>query len=48
MSKRVGIFVSGGGSNMRALVADMLGDHPARATVVLSNNEGAGGIAWAR
>ncbi|WP_299731530.1 phosphoribosylglycinamide formyltransferase [uncultured Tateyamaria sp.] len=48
MSKRVGIFVSGGGSNMRALVSDMVGDHPARAAVVVSNNENAGGIAWAR
>jgi len=46
--KRVGIFVSGGGSNMKALVADMVGDHAARAAVVLSNNESAGGIAWAR
>ena len=48
MRKRVGIFVSGGGSNMKALVADMVGDHAARAAVVLSNNDGAGGIAWAR
>ncbi|MEP4246349.1 phosphoribosylglycinamide formyltransferase [Tateyamaria sp.] len=48
MSKRVGIFVSGGGSNMRALVEDMVGDHAARAAVVVSNNETAGGIAWAR
>lgn len=48
MHKRVGIFVSGGGSNMRALVQDMVGDHPARPAVIVSNNEGAGGIAWAR
>ena len=48
MSKRVGIFVSGGGSNMRALVQDMTGDHAARPAVVVSNNETAGGIAWAR
>lgn len=48
MSKRVGIFVSGGGSNMRALVQDMVDDHPARAAVIVSNNENAGGIAWAR
>jgi len=48
VSKRVGIFVSGGGSNMQALVADMAGDHAARAAVVVSNNEDAGGIAWAR
>lgn len=33
---------------MRALVADMVGDHPARATVVVSNNADAGGIAWAQ
>jgi phosphoribosylglycinamide formyltransferase-1 len=33
---------------MRALVEDMAGDHPARACVVVSNNENAGGIAWAR
>ena len=48
MTKRVGIFVSGGGSNMRALVQDMTGDHPARAVVVVSNNANAGGIAWAQ
>ncbi|MEP1353276.1 MAG: phosphoribosylglycinamide formyltransferase [Tateyamaria sp.] len=48
MNKRVGIFVSGGGSNMRALVEDMVDDHPARAVVIVSNNENAGGIAWAR
>ena len=48
MNKRVGIFVSGGGSNMRALVEDMVDDHPARAVVIVSNNETAGGIAWAR
>ncbi|MCR8826664.1 phosphoribosylglycinamide formyltransferase [Pseudosulfitobacter koreensis] len=47
MTKRVAIFVSGGGSNMRALVADMVGDHAARPVVVVSNNAGAGGIAWA-
>lgn len=47
MTKRVAIFVSGGGSNMRALVASMTGDHPARPAVVVSNNPDAGGIAWA-
>lgn len=47
MHKRVGIFVSGGGSNMRALVEDMVGDHAARAAVVVSNNANSGGIAWA-
>ena len=48
MHKRVGIFVSGGGSNMRALVRDMTGAHAARPVVVLSNNADAGGIAWAQ
>ena len=33
---------------MRALVADMTGDHSARPAVVLSNNADAGGIAWAQ
>jgi len=45
---RVAIFLSGGGSNMRALVASMTGDHPARPALVLSNEPQAGGIAWAR
>ncbi len=44
----MGIFLSGGGSNMRALVADMTGDHPARPALVFSNNADAGGIAWAK
>ncbi|MEO0401270.1 MAG: phosphoribosylglycinamide formyltransferase [Pseudomonadota bacterium] len=48
MKKRVGIFVSGGGSNMRALVEDMVDDHAARPAVVFSNNADAGGIAWAQ
>ena len=48
MTKRVAIFVSGGGSNMRALVASMTGDHPARPAVIVSNSAGAGGIAWAQ
>ncbi|MEL6466297.1 MAG: phosphoribosylglycinamide formyltransferase [Pseudomonadota bacterium] len=48
MKKRVGIFISGGGSNMRALVEDMDIDHPARPVVVVSNNADAAGIAWAR
>ena len=33
---------------MRALVADMTGDHPARPALVFSNNADAGGIAWAK
>jgi phosphoribosylglycinamide formyltransferase-1 len=48
LTKRVAIFVSGGGSNMRALVRSMTGDHPARPALVLSNVPEAGGIAWAR
>ncbi|WP_299614473.1 phosphoribosylglycinamide formyltransferase [uncultured Tateyamaria sp.] len=48
MKKRVGIFVSGGGSNMRALVEDMGASHPAEPVVVVSNNANAGGIAWAK
>ena len=32
---------------MRALVADMTGDHAARPALVMSNNADAGGIAWA-
>jgi len=48
LTKRVAIFVSGGGSNMRALVEDMTGDHTGRPCLVLSNNADAGGIAWAQ
>jgi phosphoribosylglycinamide formyltransferase-1 len=33
---------------MRALVASMTGDHPARPALVLSNDAEAGGIDWAR
>ena len=33
---------------MRALVASMTGDHPARPAVVVSNNADAGGISWAK
>ncbi len=48
MTRRVAIFLSGGGSNMRALVNDMTGDHPARPCVIVSNVADAGGVAWAR
>ncbi|WP_210877049.1 phosphoribosylglycinamide formyltransferase [Roseovarius autotrophicus] len=48
MTRRVAIFLSGGGSNMRALVASMTGEHPARPVLVFSNDPEAGGIAWAR
>lgn len=44
MSRRVAIFISGGGSNMVSLVKSMTGDFPARPCVVLSNNPGAGGL----
>lgn len=46
--KRVAILISGGGSNMVALVRSMTGDHPARAVLVLSNDPGAAGLAKAR
>jgi len=48
MSRRVAILLSGGGSNMRALVEDMQDDHPARAVLVASNDPQAGGLGWAR
>jgi phosphoribosylglycinamide formyltransferase-1 len=44
---RVAILISGGGSNMVALVRSMTGDHPARPVLVLSNRPGAGGLARA-
>jgi phosphoribosylglycinamide formyltransferase-1 len=45
--KRVAILISGGGSNMLALVRDMAGDQPARPVLVLSNNPDAAGLAKA-
>lgn len=42
--KRVAILLSGGGSNMMALLDSMTGDHPARACLVLSNDPDAGGL----
>ena len=42
--KRVGILISGSGSNMVSLVRSMTGDHAARAALVLSNNPDAGGL----
>jgi len=45
--KRVAILISGGGSNMLALVRDMVGDHPARAVLVASNDPEAAGLARA-
>ncbi len=48
MKKNVAILISGGGSNMVALVKSMTGDHPARAVLVLSNNTAAAGLAKAQ
>ncbi|WP_149140286.1 phosphoribosylglycinamide formyltransferase [Gemmobacter caeruleus] len=42
--KRVAILISGGGSNMVALLNSMTGDHPARPVLVASNDPGAGGL----
>jgi phosphoribosylglycinamide formyltransferase 1 len=44
---RVAILISGGGSNMLALVASMQGDHPARPVLVAANDPAAGGLAKA-
>jgi phosphoribosylglycinamide formyltransferase-1 len=46
--KRVAILISGGGSNMLALVRDMVGDHPARPVLVASNDPAAGGLSKAQ
>jgi len=45
--KSVAILISGSGSNMVALAESMVGDHPARPVLVLSNVPGAGGLARA-
>ncbi len=45
--KRVAILLSGGGSNMLALLDSMVGDHPARPCLVMSNDPGAAGLARA-
>jgi phosphoribosylglycinamide formyltransferase 1 len=42
--KRVAILISGGGSNMLALVDSMVGDHPARCVLVASNDPTAAGL----
>lgn len=48
MTKRVAILISGGGSNMLALLRDMAaGDHPARPVLVASNDPQAAGLAKA-
>jgi phosphoribosylglycinamide formyltransferase-1 len=48
VTKRVAILISGGGSNMVALVNSMTGDHAARPVLVMSNDPNAGGLAKAR
>ena len=45
--KSVAILISGGGSNMAALLRDMVGDHPARAVLVASNDPTAKGLTLA-
>lgn len=48
MTQRVAILISGGGSNMLALLRDMAsGDHPARPVLVASNDPAATGLARA-
>lgn len=48
MTQRVAILISGGGSNMLALLRDMAaGDHPAKAVLVASNDPAAAGLAKA-
>ena len=42
--RRVAILISGGGSNMLALVRSMTGDHPARPVLVASNDPSAAGL----
>jgi phosphoribosylglycinamide formyltransferase-1 len=44
VSLRVAILISGGGSNMLALLDSMSGDHPARPVLVMSNDPAAGGL----
>ena len=44
---RVAILISGGGSNMLALLHDMAADHPARPVLVVSNDPTAAGLAKA-
>ncbi len=45
---RVAILISGSGSNMEVLARDMVGEHPARARLVLSNVPDAGGLGRAQ
>ena len=46
--KRIAILISGGGSNMVALVNSMTGDHPGRPVLVASNDPAAGGLVKAQ
>ena len=46
--KRIAILISGGGSNMVALVRSMTGDHPGRPVLVASNDLAAGGLVKAQ
>ncbi len=49
MKKRVGILISGRGSNMMSLVAAAkAADYPAEIVVVISNRPDAPGLAWAK
>jgi len=48
MKKRVAILISGGGSNMEALVRDMEENHPAEPVLVLANTPNAGGLSKAK
>lgn len=48
MTRSVAVLISGGGSNMVALVDSMTGDHPARPCLVLANSDQAGGLDKAR
>ncbi|MBE2276857.1 MAG: phosphoribosylglycinamide formyltransferase [Rhodobacteraceae bacterium] len=45
--KRVAVLISGGGSNMLALLRSMTADHPARAVLVAANDPAAAGLARA-
>lgn len=45
---RIAILISGGGSNMDALLRDMTADHPGTPALVLSNRPDAGGLDKAR
>ena len=48
MSYRVAVCVSGGGSNLQALLDRLQGEAPARVALVLSNRADAGGLDRAR